>query len=368
MGLVVAVCRTSVAIPLLIAAFACGPAKSSDTRTQVSSGVANANDVVLIATERSDRGGRLIGVSVDGSRQTELTELRGKVILDRSPVVSKDGRWVLFASNRMRRGLEGTNLWRVAIEGGAPVRLTDGAHVDRDPRVSPDGRWLYFCSNRSGTYDLYRAPLAEDGEFGLVSVVVESGGQILSPSISPDGTEVVYMEVDAEGASRLWKSSVSDARSKLALTEGPADLTPAWGPNGEIAFAARVPTRSDADIYVMPEAGGARAMVLDTTITDETGPRWSHDGRYLFAIGMYRSATDGKPLLGSVIALDREEQVPVWRALHDPSAVETRIGLGLLRIPIDATLLHQNKSYKQALREVLTQEVLRNESQSRGTP
>jgi Tol biopolymer transport system component len=361
--------RTCAAIPLLVAAFACGPGKSSGTRTQVTTGVNKASDVVLIATERSDRGGRLVGIAIDGSRQTELTELRGKVILDRSPVISRDGRWVFFASNRLRSGVEGTNLWRVPIAGGDPKRLTDGPQVDRDPRFSPDGRWLYFCSNRGGTYDLYRAPLGVDGDVGEVSIVVKSAGQILSPSLSPDGTEVVYMEVDSDGASRLWKSSVTDETRKAALTEGPADMTPAWGPNGEIAFAARVPTRSDADIYVMPEAGGQRAMVLDTTVTDETGPRWSSDGRYLFAIGMYRSANDGKPLLGSVIALDREEQVPVWRALHDPSTVETRLGLGLVPGPIDANVLHQNKPYRDALREVLTQEVLRNESrQSRGAP
>ncbi len=310
----------------------------------------------------------MVGVAVDGSRQRELTDLGGKVILDRSPVVSADGRWVFFASNRRRSGLEGTNLWRVSIAGGEPVQLTDGPQVDRDPRVSPDGEWLYFCSNRSGSYNLYRAPLGVDGMLGTATLVVESDGQILSPSVSPDGTQVVYMEVDEEGASRLWTSAVPKG-AKMTLTNGPADMTPAWGSSGEIAFAARVPGRADADIYVMPEMGGEREMVLDTTVTDETGPRWSGDGRYLFAIGMYRSATDGKPLLGSVIALDRQEQVPVWRALHDPSAVETRIGLGLLPGPIDAQMLHKNKSYKTALREVLTQEVLRNESrQSRGAP
>ncbi len=103
-------------------------------------------------------------------------------------------------------------------------------------------------------------------------------------------------------------------------------------------------------------------MLLDTTITDETGPRWSKDGRYVFAIGMYRSATDGKPLLGSVIALDRKEQLPTWRALHDPAAVETRIGLGLMPRTINAQTLHTNPAYKEALKEVLLQEAQRNES------
>ncbi len=318
---------------------------------------------MLIATERSDRGGRLIGVSIDGIRQTELTKLDGKVIIDRSPIVTPNAKWVLFSSNRGRDGLEQTSLWRMPLLGGAPTRLTNAQATDRDPRLSPDSRWLYFCSNRSGSFDLYRATFdAAQGTIGATSLVVHSEGQILSPSVSPSGSSVVFMEVDDAGASRLWRADADGSGSPVPLTEGPSDMTPAWGPNDQVAFAARAPGRADADIYLMPASGGKRRLLLDTPITDETGPRWSSDGRYLFAIGMYRSVTDGKPLLGSLIALDRKERALRWRALHDSAAVETRIGLALVPGEIDAQALHKNKDYKEALRVVLLKQALRNES------
>ncbi len=341
----------------------CGPKNTSGPGA--GNGVSSdRNDVILIATERSDRGGRLIGVSIDGTRQSELTELAGKVIIDRSPIVSPGARWILFSSNRDRDGIEETSLWRMPLEGGQPTRLTKVHATDRDPRLSADGQWLYFCSNRSGSFDLYRAPFnVEQGTMGVTSLVVHSEGQILSPSISPSGAAVVFMEVDGAGSSRLWRASTDGSGALVVLTEGPSDMTPAWGPDGTLAFAARAPGRADADIYLMPAKGGKRELLLDTPMTDETGPRWSRDGRYLFAIGMYRSATDGKPLLGSLIALDRNEHTLQWRALHDSAVVETRIGLALVPGRIDAQALHKNKNYKEALKAVLIKQALHNESQ-----
>lgn len=357
----------------LLALMACGHSNASRTSatagTSSTGSTSEAAQIVLIATERGHGGGRLVGVAVDGSRQRELTQLDGAVVLDRSPVVSPDGHWVLFASNRLRREPQGTSLWRVSIDGGVATRLTHGPHVDRDPRFSPDGEWLYFCSNRAGTergsstYNVYRARLRDNGSVGESEVVVASEGQILSPSISPNGAEIVYMQVEASGESALWKAPTDGSTRPVALTAGPFDMTPAWGPDGTIAFASRVPQRSDADVYLMPASGGERRVVLDTPLTDETGPRWSKDGRHLFAIGMYRSATSGKPLLGSVIAVDLQEQVPVWRALHDPAAVETRIGLGLVPEGFSAPEMRKNKPYKQALTEVLKQALRNNESQ-----
>lgn len=342
------------------ALIACGP--PPDRVTQVK--VAPNTDIVLVATERSSGGGRLVGVRADGARQYELTELPGnRVVIDRSPTLSPDGQLVVFASNRDTESVEATQLYMVPVIGGEVTRLTESAGVDRDPRFSPDGRWLYFCSNRHGSFDLYRAPF-QAGVLGKVAAVVASADQILSPSLSPDGTQVVYMAVDEEGRSRLWLAPTDGSEAPQTLSEGPVDLTPAWGAKDEIVFAAKAPDRDDADLYVMSSDGGARTRLLSTPLTDETGPRFSEDGRFIFAIGMYRG-NDGKPLLGSVIYLDRREKKPVYRALHDSAAVESRIGLAILPDSISPTALRRNPSYAAALEEVVLQEWIRNESARR---
>ena len=43
-----------------------------------------------------------------------------------------------------------THLYRVAVEGGEPIRLTYGTASNVSPRWSPDGRFIAFLSDRKG--------------------------------------------------------------------------------------------------------------------------------------------------------------------------------------------------------------------------
>ncbi len=319
---------------------------------------------MLVATERSSRGGRLVGVRSDGARQYELTQLSDEqTIIDRSPTISPDGSTVVFVSNRGLSDIAATRLWRVPIAGGQPELLSRSEGVQRDPRFSPDGSWLYFCSNQEGSFDLYRAPFGATG-LGKATRIIDSPEQILSPAISPDGNELVYMAVSEQGESQLWRAASDGSGTPVALTDGPMDMTPAWASDNTIAFASRAPNRDDADIYVVSADGGQPKALLSMPLTDETGPQFSYDGRYLFAIGMYRGS-DGKPLLGSVIYLDRKETPLKYRALHDSAAVESRIGLALIAEYVPSTRLHANEEYEAALKRVIMQEWLRSKSGSR---
>src|ERR1700693_204606 len=47
------------------------------------------------------------------------------------------------------------DIYLFAQPGQTPRRLTDYPGLDYDPVVSPDGRWLVFCSERRGNPDLY---------------------------------------------------------------------------------------------------------------------------------------------------------------------------------------------------------------------
>ena len=338
---------------------ACGPSPSPDSQAKTST----EPTTILIATERASRGGRLVHVGADGARLAPLTSLAsGSVVVDRSPTFTPDGQRIVFTSNREREDLSDTSLWVIATGGGGePHRLTSGDYVDRDPRVSRDGAWVYFCSNRGGSFDLYRARIGESA-LSETEQITKSDKQILSPSLSPDGQMVAYMEVDEQGQSSLWRAASDGSGAPQRLSEGPMDMTPAWGAEGQIAFAARAEGRSDTDLYLMDTDGKNRRKVVDAPKTDETGPRWSYDGRYLFAIGMYRSATDGKPLLGSIVFVDLKERELRLRAIHDPSAVESRIGLALAPFAISARELHKNPPYQDALHDILLQTAIDNAS------
>jgi Tol biopolymer transport system component len=348
-----------------VSAPACGPSSRGKPSADKSS-------TILVATERASQGGRLVRVSSDGARQAALTSLpAGTTTLDRSPVYSADAEHLIFASNRERDNLAETSLWMVEAEGGQPRRLSQGPAVDRDPRVSQNGRWLYFCSNREGSFDLYRARLdTSKASLGKAERITSVAEQVLSPSLSPDDSQLVYMAVNEKGESSIWRVAADGSGEPVRLSEGPMDMTPAWSSDDTIAFSSRATNRSDADLFLMSADGSERRVLISAPNTDETGPRWSRDGRYLFAVGMYRSASDGKPLLGSVVYVDLREKKTTLRALHDPSAVESRIGLALAPVSFDAELLRNNPSYAEGLEQVLLQSAVRNESsrKSSGSP
>jgi Tol biopolymer transport system component len=59
-------------------------------------------------------------------------------------VTTPDGKFVIYLSNREGRDC----IWRVSIDGGKPVRITDKTYSD--PRVSPDGKFI-ACGYKADT-------------------------------------------------------------------------------------------------------------------------------------------------------------------------------------------------------------------------
>lgn len=337
---------------------ACGPRATPP--------VSLGGPLAIVTTERTSRGGRLIAVADDGSRLRALTAVSRKLTIDQHPYFTPDGAWIVFSSNREREHPAESSLWVLASRGGLPLRLTRGAHSERDPRVAPDGKTLYFASDREGSFDLYRAPLERRGRtlaLGVWQRLTVGDGQELSPSVSPDGASLIYMVIDEAGESALYRQSTTGQDPATPVTQGPRDMTPAWGPKGQIAFASVAPGRDDADLYLMDVSGQNRRLVIDEPLGDETGPRWSKDGRHLFATSVFRSERDGRPLLGSVVYVDLEEPVWTLRALHEPGAVESRIGVALADRSFDPQSLAENRTYGDALRRVFLQEGIRQENE-----
>ena len=93
--------------------------------------------VALIVAQASGQQARTI--------EPQLTRLFGSDSMEMSsPVLSPDGRWIVFATYEAQKG----NLWVVSAAGGAPVPLTTGAHSDNNPVFFPSGDRIAFRSDR----------------------------------------------------------------------------------------------------------------------------------------------------------------------------------------------------------------------------
>ncbi len=348
--------RTAVVL-IFVAQLACGAPARAPTPVPA--------PIRLVATERGPSGGRLVALDEEGVRLGDVTSMEPSQI-DSHPVFSPDGKRLAFASTRGRKFPE-TSLWIMLAQlRGQGVRVTGDGDVARDPAWLPRGRGLVYASNQKGTFDLWLLPL--DGDtVGLPVQLTSAKTDELTPSISPDGTAIVYMALDrTSGRSTLRLVSLDGADREL--TQGPADLTPAWSPDGKsIAFAAPVKGRGDTDLFLLDVASETRTLLIDEPYADQTGPVFSSDGRFVFATSVYRSAENGAPVLSSIVVLDRQRPRTL-RVLHDPVAVESRLGVAVFPGPLSVERLTKNSGYVDGLRRAISRELEQRESSSPDAP
>jgi Tol biopolymer transport system component len=103
----------------------------------------------------------------------------------RAPVVSPDGRRLVFESWRER-----SNLVRVALDGGGAVEpLAPSSRRDHSPSLAPAGDRLAFVSDRTGTPQLWT--VGTDGT-GLARITSFVDTVPARPSWSADGTAIAF--------------------------------------------------------------------------------------------------------------------------------------------------------------------------------
>lgn len=144
------------------------------------------------------------GIEGMGVVSTPATEVRGSV--------SPDGQRIVWGSTDRSGGAGGWDLWQAHLRDKRwtdpePLPINSAAN-DFDPLLSADGRWLYFFSNRPGGHggdDLYRAAVKADGGFGEPENLgpgVNSAGNEWAPTPSADGRRLLFASNGFGGAGR----------------------------------------------------------------------------------------------------------------------------------------------------------------------
>jgi len=318
-------------------------------------------------------------VSIDehGDRQFEVVQPAAVLVRDTNPTVSPDGTWIAFVSSRGRT-LDRTSLWIAAsgiampprrLTGGTANGTADGAAIDSQPVWAPDGRAIVFASTRDGgDFDLWRLAM-QGGSPGDLTQLTHGAGHEVTPTVAADGT-IIYAAVTPNEQRHDIETHLEERAPDgtiRALTGGPADSSPALSPDGARLVFARPQLhggKPDSELWLMVRATGAIAPLIDLPLTDESGPVWSRDGRFVFATSVLRGA-EGRVVFSSIIHVDLREVPPIARILEDRVGAIVRLTPAVTATPLDAAALHGNPEYLPELARIMSRSI---DQQREATP
>jgi dipeptidyl aminopeptidase/acylaminoacyl peptidase len=264
-----------------------------------------------------------------------------------APSVSPDGHWAVYqlsetdlAANRRRNDLFLLDLTRAGAE---PVRIaSEPEHSEHDPRFSADGRAIYYLSDASGSDQLWRVALPGGTPERITDFATDIGGYLLAPSgdriaiwadrdmacadinctnlpaaTAGQGSARVYDQTFVRhwdtwstpgSRSRIFTFALASGRPEgggVAVSPnlvGDAPSKPfgggeelAWSPDGRTLYftlreaGRHEPNSTNMDIFAVPSDGSAPPTNL-TRENDgmDTLPAVSPDGRWLAYAAMAR--------------------------------------------------------------------------------
>jgi TolB protein len=196
------------------------------------------------------------------------------------------------------------DIFSANTDGSGMTKLTDNPQYDAEPVVSSDGKQVVFGSQRGGNFDVYVMNADGSNVRRLTDRMGYNGG----PWFSPDNTKIVwrawYPETDAEKAQwkdcmekdyilafplDLWVMDADGSNKKMILHNGATNFAPSWHPDGKrIIFSSNMDDwREDInqfghnfELYLITIDGtGLERLTINTTF--DSFPMFTPDGKKL---------------------------------------------------------------------------------------
>ena len=252
------------------------------------------------------------------------------------PVVSPDGKWVLFAAVdvSLQENKKTSHVWAIPVAGGEARQLTADPAGEGGPRWSPDGKSFLFTSAHGGSSQVWVADFdANTGSItGTPKAITNISTEADGPIWSPDGKNIIFISEVFPGCAddlcnkaseenqaaskvkarvfekllyRHWNAYSHSKTSHLFavpasggvardMTPGDHDVPPfslggqelyAVSPDGqELAFTSNIDevgaTSTNNDVFIVPMTGGTPKKISTSPGSDST-PLYSPDGKYL---------------------------------------------------------------------------------------
>ncbi|UNK42621.1 S9 family peptidase [Luteimonas sp. S4-F44] len=281
------------------------------------------------------------------------------------PQIAPDGRRIAYTVGTPQPGgaAPRTQVWRVAFDGDTAPRAlpVPDAAQDRQPRWSRDGRQLLFLSDRrrpgadaTGPTQVWRV----DADGDAATPLTDTPADVTAFDLSFDGAQLAWLQTDPpspiEAArlaakddavvverptrfSRVWLRALPDGAARALTPVGLQVHDLAWSPDGR-TLALRTSSGTtlndywyDSAVVLLDVASGRIGAPLEPHASAHP-LQWSPDGRRL----LYgRLGTHGMVATPIVHDIDRRTRIAL--GAHWPGT------LWLARWQDDATLLGQGQ-------------------------
>src|SRR5437773_215636 len=185
--------------------------------------------------------------------------------------LSPDGSHAVYARQTIEHDRYRSRLWRIAIRGGRPERLTNPDGQDSRPRISPDGGQLAFLSDRSGKTQPWVMPL-DGGEPRMIEGFPDG---VTAAEWGPDRRRLA---ITAPSGERRF--SVGDPNDLTARRI----TTPFWRLDGTGVVDQL------SSLWIVDAARGSKPTRMTKPDHAVGGAAWSPDGR---SIAIAASSPDG---------------------------------------------------------------------------
>jgi serine/threonine-protein kinase len=241
------------------------------------------------------------------SDATALTT--GDQIIERLDV-SRDGRWLVFDSDRGGS----IDLYKMPTAGGEATQLTTDSAAEFSPSWSPDGKRIAFHRIRNGNRDVYTMESDGTGQTQRTS----GAEQELDAEWSPSGDSLVVemIETESTGNSLLAIVPLNGGIMKILPSDVQGDF-PVWSPSGDVIAYHTI----DGIRLITPTGGDTRLLVDNTRDKSEAFyADWSSDGSTLY----YLARADSGWMIRSVSSQGGTSRILV--RLDDPTHQPTRYG------------------------------------------
>lgn len=160
-----------------------------------------------------------------------LHQLTSGMAIDTEPFWSEDSAEIFFTSNRGGK----PQIYKVNINSGYITRITFKGQYNATPKLTPDNRYLVMlhCDENCSKNDPKFKIAVQSLDKGTVRVLTTLGMEE-SPSISPNGTMVVYSGKNTKDSNKVLATVSIEGyfNQEIPITNSASDnfKNPAWSP------------------------------------------------------------------------------------------------------------------------------------------